>query len=121
MPFSFDNTYARLPERFFSRLAPVPVARPRLVKLNESLAEQLGLDREALAVARGRGGPRGQSGAGRARRPWPWPMPATSSAASCRNSAMAGPFYWARSLIRPAKRFDIQLKGSGRTPFSRER
>src|ERR1700726_4011719 len=41
---SFDNSYARLPERFFARLHPTPVARPRLIKFNWSLAAQLGLD-----------------------------------------------------------------------------
>ena len=33
----FDNSYARLPERFYARLAPTPVAEPRLVKLNTAL------------------------------------------------------------------------------------
>ena len=45
----FDNSYARLPERFYARLAPTPVAAPRLVKLNQALAQQLGLDPGALA------------------------------------------------------------------------
>ena len=35
---SFDNSYARLPDRFFVRQAPVPVAQPRLLALNEPLA-----------------------------------------------------------------------------------
>ena len=35
---AFDNSYARLPNRFFARLLPTPVAAPRLVKLNEMLA-----------------------------------------------------------------------------------
>ena len=33
--FAFDNSYARLPERFYARLAPAKVAAPRLVRLNE--------------------------------------------------------------------------------------
>ena len=32
-PFAFDNSYARLPERFFARLAPTPVPAPRLIRL----------------------------------------------------------------------------------------
>jgi serine/tyrosine/threonine adenylyltransferase len=40
----FSNSYARLPERFFARLSPTPVAKPRLIKFNELLAEQLGID-----------------------------------------------------------------------------
>src|ERR1700678_4048235 len=51
--FGFDNTYARLPERFYSRLAPTPVASPRLVKVNVELAHMLGLDPQALASSRG--------------------------------------------------------------------
>ena len=34
----FDNTYARLPTRFYARIEPTPVARPRLIKLNRRLA-----------------------------------------------------------------------------------
>ena len=47
--FRFDNTYPRLPEYFYSRLAPTPVAAPQLVKVNVDLARYLGLDPEALA------------------------------------------------------------------------
>jgi hypothetical protein len=41
--FPFDNTYARLPERFYVRLDPPPVSGPRLVIVNSELAESLGL------------------------------------------------------------------------------
>src|SRR5579862_2106627 len=50
MPFS--NSYARLPERFYAKLPPTPVAAPRLIKWNEGLARELGiamLDVEVLA------------------------------------------------------------------------
>jgi uncharacterized protein YdiU (UPF0061 family) len=46
----FDNSYARLPERFYARLPPTPVAKPRLIKLNEPLARELGLDPRHLAT-----------------------------------------------------------------------
>jgi uncharacterized protein YdiU (UPF0061 family) len=39
----FENTYARLPPRFYSRVDPTPVAAPRLIKWNAELAEQLQL------------------------------------------------------------------------------
>ena len=42
--FAFDNSYARLPDRFFARLRPTPVAEPRLVRLNKKLAWHLSLD-----------------------------------------------------------------------------
>ena len=51
--FPFDNTYVRLPERFFARLGPTPVAAPRLVRVNAGLAERLGLDPERLAGPEG--------------------------------------------------------------------
>ena len=47
--FDFENTYARLPERFYVRLDPTPVAAPRLIKVNVELARNLGLDPDALA------------------------------------------------------------------------
>jgi uncharacterized protein YdiU (UPF0061 family) len=40
----FSNSYARLPERFFARLAPTPATKPRLIKFNESLASELGVN-----------------------------------------------------------------------------
>ena len=42
--FTFDNSYARLPERFFQRILPVPVKTPNLICLNNSLLEELGLN-----------------------------------------------------------------------------
>ena len=53
MHFQFDNSYAALPERFFARTAPVPVAAPRLIKLNRALAEELTLDADWLASTEG--------------------------------------------------------------------
>jgi serine/tyrosine/threonine adenylyltransferase len=51
--FPFDNSYARLPERFFARLLPTPVAAPRLVRLNENLARELKLDAAMLSSPEG--------------------------------------------------------------------
>src|SRR5437762_10086145 len=50
--FAFDNSCARLPERFYARLDPTPVSAPRLIKLNEALAQELGLDAALLATPR---------------------------------------------------------------------
>ena len=47
-PFPFDNSYARLPQQFYTRQAPSQAAEPWLIKLNEPLAEELGLDVQAL-------------------------------------------------------------------------
>ena len=51
--FPFDNSYARLHARLFARLDPMPVAAPRLVRLNADLAANLGLDPEELASPEG--------------------------------------------------------------------
>ena len=51
--FAFDNSYARLPDRFFARLRPTPVAAPRLVRLNKKLAWHLELDPGKLAAPEG--------------------------------------------------------------------
>ena len=40
----FDNSYARLPQPFFSRVNPTPVKKPGLIKVNHELAAELGLD-----------------------------------------------------------------------------
>src|SRR5271166_6585460 len=44
----FSHSYARLPEHFFARLAPTPVAKPHLIKLNDSLASELGVNTQGL-------------------------------------------------------------------------
>lgn len=44
----FDNSYSRLPEAFFTRIEPERVPEPRLVRVNEPLAEILGIDRAWL-------------------------------------------------------------------------
>src|ERR1035438_958986 len=51
--FAFDNTFARLPEHFYARLDPTPVAAPRIVKVNVELARELGLDADALTSEHG--------------------------------------------------------------------
>ena len=49
----FDNSYARLPDRFFARLEPEAVADPSLIALNDGLAGELGLDAAALRSPEG--------------------------------------------------------------------
>ena len=44
----FYNTYARLPEHFFARRSPTPVAKAHLIKFNASLASELGVDTRGL-------------------------------------------------------------------------
>jgi uncharacterized protein YdiU (UPF0061 family) len=64
--FPFENTFARLPDRFFARVAPTPVAAPRLIRLNLDLAADLGLDPERLDWG-------GMSASGNRAGSLPWP------------------------------------------------
>lgn len=49
----FDNAYARLPERFYARVQPSAVSRPRLIRVNAALARELGIDPDALETPEG--------------------------------------------------------------------
>ena len=49
----FDNSYARLPDQFFSRLDPTPVSKPGPIRVNRPLAESLGIDPDWLASEEG--------------------------------------------------------------------
>jgi len=116
--FGFDNTYARLPERFHARLAPTPVAAPRLIRLNVEVARDLGLDPELLASAEGveiLSGNRVAAGS----------EPLAQAYAGHQFGSFVPQLGDGRTnllgevVARGGARFDIQLKGSGRTPFSR--
>lgn len=116
--FGFDNSYARLPERFFARVQPTPVAAPRLLRLNAALAEQLGLDAAGLS---------GEAGAaifaGNA-----LPEDAEPIAMAYAGHQFGGftpqlgdgrAILLGEVIGRDGARRDIQLKGAGPTPFSR--
>lgn len=114
----FDNSYARLPEGFFARVAPTPVAAPRLLTLNEPLAGRLGLNRdwllgaEGLAMLAGNGLPKGAD-------------PIAQAYAGHQFGGFVPQLGDGRAVLlgevvaSDGARFDIQLKGSGPTPFSR--
>jgi uncharacterized protein YdiU (UPF0061 family) len=114
----FDNGYARLPERFYARLAPTPVAAPRLVKINTVLAAELGLDAEALASPEGVAMLAGNRLA-------PGSEPIALAYAGHQFGNFVPQLGDGRAILlgevvdRAGRRRDIQLKGSGPTPFSR--
>lgn len=118
MQIAFDNSYARLPERFFRPMEPRPVAAPKLIALNRPLAETLGLDPEALT---------GEEGvAALAGNRFPKGAAAIASAYAGHQFGQFVPQLGdGRAILlgevvgRDGKRYDIQLKGAGRTPFSR--
>jgi uncharacterized protein YdiU (UPF0061 family) len=115
---SFDNSYARLPDRFFARLEPTPVSAPKLVKLNRALALELGLDPDALTS------PEGVAMlAGNLVAPGSEPIATAYAGHQFGNFVPQlgdGRAHLLGEIVDSAgRRRDIQLKGSGRTPFSR--
>jgi serine/tyrosine/threonine adenylyltransferase len=116
--FGFDNTYARLPQNFYARLAPTPVAAPKLVKLNVELARSLGIDPDALTSSQGveiLSGNRVADGS----------EPLAIAYAGHQFGYFVPQLGDGRAILlgevigRDGVRYDIQLKGSGPTPFSR--
>jgi len=116
--FDFDNSYARLPERFYAPMKPTPVPAPRLVRLNSVLARELGLDPETLAAPGGvaiLAGNRVPEGA----------APLSMAYAGNQFGVFVPQLGDGRAILlgevtgHDGVRRDIQLKGSGRTPFSR--
>ena len=114
----FDNSYARLPDRFFARLAPTPVKEPRLIRLNADLARHLGLDPDWLASPEGvqtlagnlvpeGASPLAMAYAGHQFGNW---VPQLGDG----RAILLGEVIDAGGVRR-----DIQLKGAGRTPYSR--
>ena len=115
---AFDNSYARLPDRFFARLRPTPVAAPRLVRLNKKLALDLGLDPERLAAPEGveiLAGNRVPKGG----------APLAMAYAGHQFGTFVPQLGDGRAILlgevidRTGVRRDIQLKGAGPTPYSR--
>jgi serine/tyrosine/threonine adenylyltransferase len=117
--FRFDNSYAGMPERCFVRLDPVPVASPRLVAFNHALAAELGVDAawaaDEAALAEAFSGNRVPAGAA--------PMALAYAGHQFGNFVPQlgdGRAHLLGEVIdKHGRRRDIQLKGSGATPFSR--
>jgi uncharacterized protein YdiU (UPF0061 family) len=112
-----DTSYTHLPNLFYSSLNPVPVRAPQLVILNDSLATSLGLIIEAMqnpdgvAVFAGNQLPEGAS-----------PLAQAYAGHQFGHFTMLGDgraVLLGEQITPQGKRVDIQLKGSGRTPYSR--
>jgi len=114
----FDNSYAKLPEHFYARLNPIPVKNPALIKINQALADELGLESSELLPDLA-----AQIFSGNL-------IPAQAEPIAM---AYAGHQFGnfvpqlgdGRAILlgevldRGGNRRDIHLKGSGQTPFSR--
>ena len=114
LPIPFDNTYARLPDRFYARVEPTHVAAPQLVRVNHDLAALLGIDPAALDADTLAGNrlPAGSE-------------PIAQAYSGHQFGHFSPTLGDGRAVLlgevvgTDGKRYDIQLKGSGPTPFSR--
>ena len=110
----WDHSYARLPEIFFKRTLPVPVSSPDLVVFNRPLAVSLGLNPDVLensAIFAGNEIPEGAE-----------PIAQAYAGHQFGHFTSLGDgraILLGEQITPDGSRFDIQLKGSGRTPYSR--
>ena len=114
----FDNSYVHLPERFYTRLAPVPVSAPELILANRKLAEQLGIDpdwlesEQGIQTIAGNHVPEGAD-------------PIATVYAGHQFGSFNPRLGDGRAILlgevlgTDGERYDLQLKGSGITPYSR--
>jgi len=113
----FDNTYSNLPDFFISKTPPVPVESPELIILNINLAEELGLNfslinkKELSKLFSGNSLPEGSEAIAQA-----------YAGHQFGHFTMLGDgraILIGEHISKNKERFDIQFKGSGKTPFSR--
>ncbi|MCB1678266.1 MAG: YdiU family protein [Halioglobus sp.] len=114
----FDNSYARLPEKFYTRQRPDPVKAPSGIRVNRPLAQQLGIEPrwlaspEGVAVVAGNQVPAGAD-------------PIATVYAGHQFGSYNPQLGDGRAILlgevldQQGRRFDLQLKGAGRTPYSR--
>lgn len=118
MAIQFDNSYARLPAKFYAPQTPSPVKAPQLIRANISLAKTLGIDPEWLESAEGI-----QALAGNAVPAGTTPISQAYAGHQFGNFVPQlgdGRAILLGEVVAPdGKRYDVQLKGSGPTPWSR--
>jgi uncharacterized protein YdiU (UPF0061 family) len=118
MNIPFDNTYAQLPERFFAKQAPVQVSDPKLVRINRELAATLSINPEWLESADGVSMLAGNTIAEGSE-------PIAQAYAGHQFGGFSAQLGDGRAILlgeivdSNGARKDLQLKGSGRTIFSR--
>lgn len=114
---NLDTSYLKLPQSFYTVVKPNPVPSPKLAVLNEGLANSLGLSSSALrseegiAMLAGNEFPEGST-----------PLAQAYAGHQFGHFTMLGDgraMLIGEHITPDGKRFDLQLKGSGRTPYSR--
>lgn len=117
MGWNLDNSYSCLPKTFFTRLKLNPVSSPKLVILNEALAEFLGLNvtrlksDEGITIFAGNAMPEGGIAIAQA---YAGHQFGHFTILGDGRAILLG-----EQITPKGEKFDIQLKGSGRTPYSR--
>ncbi|KGR77045.1 protein adenylyltransferase SelO [Ureibacillus sinduriensis] len=115
--WNFDNSYARLSDTLYASVGLHPVSDPKIVIFNEMLAKELGLSsdelqsEEGVQILAGNKAPEGS-----------FPMAQAYAGHQFGYFTMLGDgraLLYGEQMTPENERFDIQLKGAGRTPFSR--
>ncbi|MFN3557356.1 MAG: protein adenylyltransferase SelO [Bacteroidales bacterium] len=115
--WNFDNSYSRLDARLFSRVMPEPVKAPELILWNNSLAQELGLNDFGVQPEQW-----AQYFSGNQAPPQATPLAQAYAGHQFGNLTMLGDgraILLGEQITPKGQRFDIQLKGSGQTPYSR--
>ncbi|WP_339283049.1 YdiU family protein [Paenibacillus sp. FSL R5-0486] len=115
--WNLENSYAQLPQAFFTSQGAVPVESPKLIIFNRLLASSLGLDVESLDSDEG-----AQIFAGNMIPEEAEPLAQAYAGHQFGNFNMLGDgraLLLGEQITPQGERVDIQLKGSGRTPYSR--
>ena len=118
MSLNFDNTYIGLPEKFYEKILPIPVKKPKLINLNKKLSDSLNLNYKKFTgkygelVFSGNLIPNGSN-------------PIAMAYAGHQFGQFVPELGDGRAILlgeviaKDGKRYDLQLKGSGKTSFSR--
>jgi uncharacterized protein YdiU (UPF0061 family) len=112
--WKLQHTYTDLPDRFFSRQDPTPVAQPEMLIFNETLAKDLGLEGDLDAI--------GQVLSGNTILKGSTPISQAYAGHQFGHFTMLGDgraVLLGEVIDKKGKRRDVQLKGSGATPYSR--
>lgn len=115
--WKLENSYQDLPDVFYSKVSPTSVRSPKLIAYNALLGESLGLDTQAMNSEEGMSvfaGNRIPEGA--------QPIAQAYAGHQFGYFTMLGDgraLLLGEQITPQGERFDIQLKGSGRTPYSR--
>jgi uncharacterized protein YdiU (UPF0061 family) len=118
MSVPFNNSYVQLPERFYCRQSPTKVETPGLIRTNPELAQLLGIDPawlfsdDGIATMAGNLVPEGAD-------------PIATVYAGHQFGSWNPQLGDGRAILlgevigKDGERYDLQLKGSGQTPYSR--